>query len=87
MDRYQTSPNKPYSLANVIEAFPDFQSEHSCGGPTSPTSHIADASGFNVRTINRYAKFGLDEFQADVLAIRLGTHPALIWETWLEDGR
>lgn len=67
---------------------------------THPTSHghhqIVDPSderkaellGVSRQTVRRWRRKGLSEWQADRCAVRLGTHPALIWgqDRWREEG-
>lgn len=51
--------------------------------------HIAamsELTGFSRRTIHHWRKQGLTEYTADVAAVRVGAHPALIWPEWLDDG-
>jgi len=43
----------------------------------------------NAETWARYAADGfarpLDDYEADRLAVRAGTHPGLVWSEWFED--
>ena len=43
--------------------------------------------GIDPVTLRRWDRAGgLDEFQADWAACRLGFHPGIVWPTWLADG-
>ena len=48
----------------------------------------ADLLGIDKRTLRRWRRDGLDEYQADRVAVALGTHPSLIWgqDRWREEG-
>ena len=45
---------------------------------------LARRSGYPLRTIQRWKTNGIPAHSADHLAIRLGLHPASIWESWYE---
>lgn len=44
---------------------------------------LASAVGVTDRTLQRWDRDGLDEWQADRAAIAVGLHPALVWPSWL----
>lgn len=45
----------------------------------------ADLLGVSVRSLHRWRRTGLTERQADVLAIRAGSHPGELWSDWWYD--
>ena len=57
--------------------------------PGIPGTMLADLTGINRRTIQRWPERGLRPFDADQVACALGMHPIEIWPTewadWLED--
>lgn len=57
-------------------------------GQDDPAEHglaaLALALGISHRTARRLHAHGLSERQADLYAIRSGTHPALLWPEWCE---
>lgn len=51
-----------------------------CAHP--PATVLADQLGVSVRTIWRWHHTGLNDAQADRVAVTLGYHPANIWPHW-----
>lgn len=45
---------------------------------------LSRRSGYPLRTIQRWKTTGIPLYSADRLAIRLGTHPAIIWPQWID---
>lgn len=49
------------------------------------TLTLARRLGVHVRQLYRWRHRGLTAERADVLAVRIGLHPALVWPTWVDD--
>lgn len=47
---------------------------------------VADALDVSTGTLARWRQDGLSQWRADRAAIAIGSHPALIWPTWISDG-
>lgn len=47
---------------------------------------FAEIVGTTMRTVQRWHKSGLTDTQADHCAVRVGTHPAMVWPGWIEHG-
>ncbi len=60
-----------------------FEPLRQAAGETTLVS-LAEQVGVSPRTIWRWQKRGLTDFQADRAAVRLGLHPSLLWEGWFE---
>lgn len=46
---------------------------------------LADICGVSQRTVHRWRAGGrMNHYTADRVAIRLGLHPCLIWDDWLD---
>jgi lambda repressor-like predicted transcriptional regulator len=43
---------------------------------------VAEALGLHPRQLERYRRQGVTDCAADRLAVRAGTHPAVIWPEW-----
>jgi lambda repressor-like predicted transcriptional regulator len=43
---------------------------------------VAEALGLQPRQLERYRRQGVTDCAADRLAVRAGTHPAVIWPEW-----
>ena len=48
-------------------------------------SELARASGYPLRTIQRWKRHGIPRYSADALAVRLGHHPATFWTSWYDE--
>ncbi len=46
------------------------------------TCEVAERTGFTRRSVQRWKVTGIPWRSADVVAIRLGSHPACIWPEW-----
>ena len=46
---------------------------------------LARRTGYPVRTLQRWNTTGIPRYSADRLAIRLGRHPASIWDDWYDE--
>lgn len=73
---------KIYSLDPLLEryAVPPNQANRTA------IHELATRSGISRKSFQRYERNGMDAFQADRVAIRLGFHPVEIWPTWFDDG-
>lgn len=71
---------KKYGLEPLLAEFADKVEGRSAW------SLLSEVSGVSERSLRRWADRGLDDYQADRLAIRSGYHPAELWPTWIEDG-
>jgi transcriptional regulator with XRE-family HTH domain len=45
-------------------------------------SEVARRTGVTRRTVVRWKHGGIPRWSADTVAIRLGSHPAVIWSNW-----
>lgn len=76
-------PRLPFApLADVIERrLVDVQTEKGywCGSSCKAEARLLDS---NPRQIIRWRQYGVTWAQADVLAVRLGLHPAEVWPDW-----
>lgn len=46
---------------------------------------VADATGYSTRAVSRWRKSGIMPRTADIVAIRLGSHPLTLWpDEWME---
>lgn len=46
---------------------------------------VADATGYSTRAVSRWRKSGIMPETADIVAIRLGSHPMALWpDEWME---
>jgi hypothetical protein len=50
--------------------------------PDGAIANVAVRLGVDRRQVYRWLERGLDDDQADVVAITVGVHPALIWVNW-----
>ena len=55
-------------------------------GPTTTQRTIAATLGLSYNVVNRWRldDIHLNTWQADRYAIRIGQHPAMIWENWFD---
>lgn len=49
-----------------------------------PNKILSDRLHVDRQTVYRWRKDGLSIYQADMVAVRLGLHPILIWPEWLD---
>jgi len=52
------------------------------GDAEMTTITLASALGVDRRTIHKWRRTGLSEWQADRAAITLGVHPGTVWAEW-----
>jgi hypothetical protein len=79
---FSLEPLRPYIDRTRIELVDQF------GPDVRDAAAFALVIGRSVTTAHRWLRAGvLTEQQADDVAIRLGLHPALLWEGWYDQQR
>lgn len=50
---------------------------------TQPVPRLAEVLGMTPRNVQRRKHMGLDEWEADRLAVAYDLHPAAVWPEWV----